>query len=127
MTTSAFEFCRCNHLDRYHYATGDCFTDGCDCVEFSGIGRFEHANVPSNKKPGRPAAPKAVCLTPECGAEVAVRGICRACYWYARNEVRKGRATWEQLEAAGRTKPPSPRRIGVTFRSGWFRDMAQKR
>jgi hypothetical protein len=127
MRTRAFEFCRCKHLDRYHYATGDCFTEGCDCVEFSGTGQFEHATVPNSRKPGRPAAPSAACLTSGCGGEAAVRGICRACYWYALREVRNGRTTWEQLEAAGKTKPVTKTVGRATFRSNWFRDVVQKK
>jgi hypothetical protein len=119
-----FEFCRCGHLDRYHYATGDCFTGGCRCVEYSGTGKY----TPPNTKPPQEPPHQEKCLTEGCGGYAKVRGICRSCYWFALREVRLGRATWEVYEAAGKAKPARKRGTSPTFpgRAEWFRNANSK-
>ncbi len=74
---------------------------------------------------GEPAAPevtpevkveaekaKAVCLTPGCGREAHIRGLCNRCATGARKAIKDGKTTWEQLEAMGLAKPPKHNVIG---------------
>jgi hypothetical protein len=114
-----FEFCRCGHLDRHHYATGDCFTNGCRCVEYSGTGKYEPVPQPSSQEK---------CLTEGCGGDAKVRGICRSCYWFALREVRNGRSTWEAFESSGKAKPARQRGTPSVFpgRAAWFRNANSK-
>lgn len=44
--------------------------------------------------------PKA-CLTPNCTGEPRSRGLCIACYEYARNLTLRGFTTWESMERRG--------------------------
>ena len=68
--------------------------------------------------PGRP--PESLGCLAGCGRAACTRGLCPACYMAAWGLVRAGRATWRQLEEAGRTRPrkatpfnrhPSSRRL----------------
>jgi hypothetical protein len=55
---------------------------------------------------------KAVCLTPGCGREAHIRGLCNRCATGARKAIKDGKTTWEQLEAMGLAKPPKHNVIG---------------
>ena len=49
--------------------------------------------------------PESIGCLARCGRAARTRGLCLACYQAARVLVRAGRATWRQLEEAGRARP----------------------
>jgi hypothetical protein len=53
------------------------------------------------------AKAKPVCLIDGCGRRAAVRGLCSRCCTAARAAIRRGKVTWETLEAAGLAKAPT--------------------
>lgn len=54
--------------------------------------------------PGRPQ-----CIAEGCEQACRVRGLCSTHYCRAKNRINKGQTTWEELEAAGLSKPPTKR------------------
>lgn len=44
-----------------------------------------------------------------CPKQAVSRGLCWACYAAARRQVRRGRATWEDLQSKGRCAPKMDR------------------
>lgn len=42
------------------------------------------------------------CLRPDCVRVAEVRGLCTYCYQSAARAVRRGKTTWEKLQAAGK-------------------------
>lgn len=42
-----------------------------------------------------------ICLTPGCGEKRNQRGLCTRCATTARNMVKAGETTWEELESLG--------------------------
>lgn len=70
------------------------------------------------------------CLIPGCeAARHSRRGHCPRCSWRLANQVRRGRTTWEALEAAGESLPfvktdyaPAPEEIAeraAAIRAEW--------
>lgn len=49
------------------------------------------------------------CVKPGCVRFRKSRGLCLTCYGYARELVKKGKATWTELEAAGKALPLGPK------------------
>lgn len=39
-----------------------------------------------------------ICIVPDCGRVVHVRGLCRPCYGFASSLVRFGLSTWKSME-----------------------------
>ena len=48
-----------------------------------------------------------------CGRPACVRGLYWTCYTVRREQVRKGKTTWEAEEAAGRALAPRGRKVAV--------------
>jgi len=64
------------------------------------------------------------CIIPECNKTMRTRGLCDVHYTYINGLVKKGRYTWDQLEAAGKSLPLlRPRKSGVTAR--WLSDVTE--
>ena len=62
---------------------------------------------------------KTKCLYPGCGNDAGGgRGLCGVHYQRAHNLVKSKAVTWEQLESAGKTKPPV--RFRITENTSWF-------
>ena len=54
-----------------------------------------------------PKRPDKKCLTPSCPEKGYRRGICTHCYNSAAWQVKKGAATWEELEELGLVDKPT--------------------
>lgn len=63
---------------------------------------------------------KKICVYPGCSRKAARRGLCSNCYQSARYVVGLGEATWEQLEADGKTLPRKGNK------RAWFSDAKPK-
>ena len=63
---------------------------------------------------------KPACLVPECGKDQRTRWLCSTHYTRARNMIRDGAVTEEDLVARGILAPkkPSPARVRDFFLSG---------
>lgn len=65
-----------------------------------------HGPIEPESKPRPPAAiPREKCLQEGCGKAQTHRGLCLSCYRSASRLVRRGKITWEELEAAGQALP----------------------
>src|SRR5690348_15664757 len=63
---------------------------------------------------------KTKCLYPGCAYYSCSRGLCASHYQAARRYVNAGKATWEQLEKAGKCRNMSNNRSGIHgFWKGW--------
>lgn len=51
---------------------------------------------------------KLFCLSPKCGRAALTRQLCQRCYAGAACWVRRGLATWSELEGLGLSRPASP-------------------
>jgi len=57
------------------------------------------------------------CLYPGCESAQKVRGLCQTHYQYALRLVKRGKTTWEALEAEGKALPAKRVHSSV---SSWF-------
>lgn len=62
------------------------------------------------------------CLNPNCTRDAKIRGICRQCYTAASLLVRRGKVTWEQLEAAGKVTKAKHRGCAGVKVNSWLLD-----
>jgi hypothetical protein len=70
------------------------------------------------KRVERAAMPKPICIRPNCGKTVFVRGLCPTDYAIASRLVRKGATSWAMLEGDSKALPPlKKQREGIT---AWF-------
>lgn len=60
------------------------------------------------------------CIVHECGREERSRGLCHACYMYARRRIDNGSTTWEEMEADGRCLPTKQAKENQPDRAAWF-------
>lgn len=66
-----------------------------------------------------PRGKQGVCITPNCGRQRSVRGLCARCYVTAQKHISRCEATWESLVELGlilprsKTKTESP--FGAAF------------
>lgn len=69
--------------------------------------RKKKIKIPKVKIP-RPPSVASSGLLCHCGKPLYIRGLCRAEYMAAWRLVKAGKATWAELEAAGRVAAPAP-------------------
>ena len=58
------------------------------------------------------AESKPICLTPGCGRDAKIRGLCPRCGVAARKAIKDGKATWADLERLGLATPPKKTAFG---------------
>lgn len=63
----------------------------------------------------------AKCLIEGCEGKSVSRGLCHSCYTTATRKVKRGAVTWEELEAAGLTKPAAAKRGRSAFSAAFER------
>jgi len=54
--------------------------------------------------PPEPLDPN-ICRRPKCGLKVWCRGLCQMDYRFARQAIKEGAITWEELEREGKASP----------------------
>jgi hypothetical protein len=57
------------------------------------------------KKTPSAAASAGNCLSPDCGKERRLRGLCANHYIYMARLIKAGKATWEEMIAHGKAMP----------------------
>ena len=60
------------------------------------------------------------CLYPPCQRTAVARGLCQGDYATARELVRAGKTTWEQLEREGKSLPVNGSNLRRTGATDWF-------
>ena len=63
---------------------------------------------------------KTTCLFPECKKIINSRGLCTTHYRSARELIKKGKITWEELEKMGKSKATSKIRPTTSPVTKWF-------
>ncbi len=66
----------------------------------------------STPEAAKKAEPKSICLTPNCGREAKIRGLCSRCGTAARTAIKDLKTTWEKLEALGLAVAPKHKAFG---------------